>query len=333
MKTLHGVLDTMRLENGAYLASTSQDYNYVWIRDIVYAVLPYLHSRCNRYEQAFYALFDLFRRYEWKLDIHTKQKPVFPFEHIHARYAKDLTEMPVPWGHVQNDSIGLFLWGVGEGVRMGKPMFRDAIDRAILQKVVNYLACLEYWHCQDNGMWEENMEIHASSVGACVAGLKSVQLIAYVPDSLIENGLRTLSYLLPRESVTKESDLALLSLIYPYQLLSRNMAKRILADVTHQLERTYGVIRYKGDLYYNEHDREAEWCFGFPWLGMCYAVLGEDEMARAYWEKTQRICPPDGKVPELYIGGNRPNGNTPLAWSVAMTMILKRQVTKEQIPV
>jgi phosphorylase kinase alpha/beta subunit len=162
--------------------------------------------------------------------------------------------------------------------------------------------------------------------------LKAVRQIAYVPEDLIENGERTLAYLLPRESTTKETDLALLSLIYPYQLVSRGMAKLIVNDVSQKLEREHGVIRYQGDLYYNENDKEAEWCFGFPWIGMCYAMLGEDEKAHEYWEKTQRIIPPDGQVPELYIGGNRPNGNTPLAWSVAMTMILKRQVTKEQIP-
>ncbi|KEO85254.1 glycoside hydrolase family 15 protein [Tumebacillus flagellatus] len=332
MKTLHSVLETMRLDNGAYTASTSEEYSYVWIRDVVYCVLPYLQTNCTRYTDAFYALFDLFRRYEWKLDIHTQQKPAYLYEHIHARYNKDLTERMEPWGHAQNDSIGLFLWGVGEGVRVGKRMFRDAVDRAILQKLVNYLQTLEYWEAYDNGMWEENMEVHASSVGACVAGLRAVKMLAYVPDWLIENGERTLRQLLPRESVTKESDLALLSLIYPYQLVDRNMAKRILSNITGQLERTFGVIRYKHDLYYRD-EQEAEWCFGFPWLGMCYAVLGEDEMARAYWTKTQRVLPEDGRVPELYIGGKTPNGNTPLAWSVAMTMLLKRQITKEEIPV
>ncbi|MBL0387421.1 glycoside hydrolase family 15 [Tumebacillus sp. ITR2] len=332
MNTLHSVLETMRLENGAYTASTSSDYSYVWIRDVVYCVLPYLQTDCERYTTAFYALFDLFRRYEWKLDIHTQQKPAYLYEHIHARYNKDLTERMEPWGHAQNDSIGLFLWGVGEGVRVGKRMFRDTMDRAILQKLVNYLQTLEYWEAHDNGMWEENMEVHASSIGACVAGLRAVKMLAYVPDWLIENGERTLRHLLPRESATKETDLALLSLIYPYQLVDRNMAKRILAMVTGQLERTYGVIRYKHDLYYKD-EQEAEWCFGFPWLGMCYAVLGEDEMARAYWVKTQRIIPEDGQVPELYTGGKTPNGNTPLAWAVAMTMLLKRQITKEDIPI
>lgn len=326
MKALHEVLDSMRLPNGAYVASPSSDYSYVWIRDVGYSVLPYLNSACGRYENAYHALLDLFLRYEWKIDIHTRQKPVFPYEYIHARYSKDLRELFQPWGHAQNDSIGLFLWGVGEGIRYGKPILRDDADKRILQKLVDYLACLEYWQEPDNGMWEENVEIHASSVGACVAGLKSVRMLVDVPDDLIRNGEIALAKLLPRESVSKRTDLALLSLIYPYQVVSRDMAFRILYDVTTKLERKYGCIRYKGDRYYNE-GREAEWCFGFPWIGLCYASLGEDEKAVEYWQKTKQIIPENGEIPELYVGGtSSPNGNTPLAWAVAMAILLQDRV-------
>lgn len=329
MKALHQVLETMRLPNGTYVASPSSDYSYVWIRDTVYIVLPYLHSDCNRYEQTFHALLDLFHRYEWKIDIHTRQRPKSTYEFIHARYTKDLWEIPVPWGHAQNDAIGLFLWGVGEGVRQGKKILRNEQDRKILQKLVAYLTCLEYWQAEDNGMWEENMEIHASSVGASIAGLQSIKRLVKVPDELIQKGEQTLDHLLPRESSTKETDLALLSLIYPYQVVTRDMAEQILQQVTEQLERTYGCIRYVNDQYYNR-GREAEWCFGFPWLGLCYSILGDEEKAKQYWEKSKRIVPPDGAIPELYVGGtDQPNKNKPLGWAVAMTLLLHQRISNE----
>ncbi len=63
------VLDRMRLPNGAYTASVSDDYNYVWIRDVVYTVIPFINDPSNRYEKAYHALFDLFQPYEWKIDI------------------------------------------------------------------------------------------------------------------------------------------------------------------------------------------------------------------------------------------------------------------------
>ncbi|MCC2685094.1 MAG: glycoside hydrolase family 15 [Paenibacillaceae bacterium] len=328
MSKFHLVLERMRLPNGTYVASLSKDYDYVWIRDVCYTVLAYLTSSCNRYEKAYHALFDLFRRYEWKIDIHRNQKPVYPYEYIHARYSKDLKEIKTEWGHAQNDAIGAFLFGVGEGVRLGKKVIRDRTDRGIVQKLVDYLACIEYWQDEDNGMWEENREVHASSVGACVAGLKAVKMLVNVPESLIAQGEETLNRLLPRESATKDTDLSLLSLVYPYQVVTREMAGVILERVTSRLERTYGCIRYANDQYYNEGS-EAEWCFGFPWLGLCYSRMGDTERMMDYWGKTQRVILPNGDVPELYVGGKQiPNGNTPLAWSVSMTSLLYERVQK-----
>lgn len=315
------VLDQMRLENGAYTASLSEDYSYVWIRDVVYTVLPFLKTPSERFERAYHALFNLFKSYEWKIDIHTKQRPVYLYEYIHARYSKDLKEIPVEWGHAQNDAIGAFLWGVGEGTRYGQKVIRDEKDLRILQKLVDYLECVQYWQAKDNGMWEENMELHASSVGACVAGLKSVKLLVNVKKDLIKKGEETLRFLLPRESQTKQTDLALLSLIYPYRVVDRQMAVKILSGVTSRLERRHGVIRYENDQYYNEGS-EAEWCFGFPWLGLCYLELGSQELAQDYLKKTQSIVPENWAVPELYIGGrDEPNSNVPLAWAVSMAYL------------
>lgn len=325
-KVLDDVLDSMRLPNGAYQASLSASYSYVWVRDVCYTVLPYLRSSCGRYEQAYLALFALFRKYEWKIDIHREKKPIATFEYIHARYSLQLEEMDVPWGHAQHDAIGLFLWGVGEGIRHGKNIIRDERDRDMIQKLVDYLGCVEYWQDPDNGMWEEYKELHASSVGACVAGLQSVQEMVHVPPVWIQKGQTALERLLPRESDSKETDLSLLSLIYPYKVVSQDMAVQILELVTQRLERKYGCIRYEGDQYFNE-GQEAEWCFGFPWLGLCYLTIGRRDQADTYWQKTKSIILGDGRVPELYVGGtDQPNENTPLAWAVAMVKDFAEQL-------
>lgn len=322
MEVLHEVLDSLRLANGAYIASPSKYYSYVWIRDVCYTVLPYLTSGCDRYTKAYHALLDIFRRYEWKIDIHTRQKPVLPYEYIHARYTVDLTEMAQPWGHAQNDAIGIFLWGIGEGLRFGKPVVRDAADLRILQKLVYYLSRLEYWQAPDNGMWEEGMEVHASSLGAVVAGLEAVQLLVDVPPELIEYGKESLKRILPRESSNKEVDLAQLSLIYPLKVVSRDTALNILRRIEEKLLRKYGCIRYDGDRYFNEGS-EAEWCMAFPWLGLSYYTLADYAKVEEYWLKTLSVLPADGKLPELYVGGtNQPNDNKPLAWGVAMTILL-----------
>lgn len=319
---LYDVLNSMRLSNGAYLASPSKHYSYVWIRDVCYTALPYLYRSDGHFEKAYYALLDLFKSYEWKIDIHRVKRPVYRYEYIHARYSTDLKELPVEWGHAQHDAIGSFLWGIGAGLSRGKRMIRDEKDREMVQKLVEYLECVQYWSDEDNGMWEEYQELHASSVGACVAGLKEVRMLVDVPEDMIKKGEETLRFLLPRESQTKETDLALLSLIYPYQVVSRETALQILDQITCKLERQFGCIRYIGDQYFNE-GQEAEWCFGFPWLGLCYGQLGNLEKLQEYVGKTEQIIPRNGEVPELYIGGkNVPNENTPLAWAVSMCILL-----------
>lgn len=322
------VLDKMRLKNGAYTASLSDDYYYVWIRDVVYTVIPYIQDPSDKYEKAYHALLDTLHTYEWKIDIHTKVKPQFPYEFIHSRYSKDLKELDEEWGHAQNDAIGALLWGIGEGQRNGKKIIRDDKDLQIVQKLVDYLECLQYWECPDNGMWEENIEIHASSIGACVAGLISVKMLVHVKEELIKKGEQSLRFLLPRESITKSTDLALLSLIYPYRIVDQAMATQILSDITTKLERTYGVIRYENDLYYN-NGSEAEWCFGFPWLGLCYIEVGIYDKAKEYVEKAKSVTPENFEIPELYIGGtNTPNGNTPLAWSVSLMYLFLKKIKR-----
>ncbi|KMY50329.1 glycoside hydrolase family 15 protein [Peribacillus loiseleuriae] len=322
------VLDRMRLSNGAYTASLSQDYSFVWIRDIVYTVLPFMQKPSERYEKAYHALFDLFKTYEWKIDIHRQKRPVYLFEYIHSRYSTDLKELPVEWGHAQNDAIGAFLWGVGEGFRLGQKVIRDEKDLEIVQKLVDYLDCLQYWQAKDNGMWEENMELHTSSIGACVAGLHAVKMLVNVKEETIKKGEETLRFLLPRESESKDTDLALLSLVYPYRILDRKTALKVVENVSSKLERKYGVIRYENDQYYNQGS-EAEWCFGLPWLGLCYLELGLFNKAIGYLAKTEAIVPENWEVPELYIGGtNVPNGNTPLAWSVALSYLFINRIEK-----
>ena len=56
------------------------------------------------------------------------------------------------------------------------------------------------------------MELHTSSIGACVAGLHAVKMLVNVKEETIKKGEETLRFLLPRESESKDTDLALLSL-------------------------------------------------------------------------------------------------------------------------
>jgi phosphorylase kinase alpha/beta subunit len=210
---------------------------------------------------------------------------------------------------------------VGKLYQKGIVVFRDETDLRILQNLVYYLASIEYWQDRDNGIWEENEELHASSVGACVAGLKAVAPIVYVPPVLIEYGQETLKRLLPRESETKDVDLALLSLIYPFNVVNDTQRAQILWNVERMLVRGMGVIRYIGDRYYN-NGREAEWCFGFSWLAKIYKEMGNKEKYEYYMSKTHKTMNSKLEIPELYYAHTKThNENSPLGWAAAMYIV------------
>lgn len=322
----HQILDTLRLQNGLYVASPSADYHYIWIRDVCYTALAYLDEpHGQRYEEAYHSLLDIFHPYRWKLEYHAGRRPRETFEYIHPRYHPEtLQEITAPWGNAQNDATGAFLYGIGLGLSRGKPMLRNDADRSLIEQFIRYLTTLEYWQDADNGMWEENREVHASSIGACVGGLLMLQPHFTIDWSIVQRGLKSLFTLLPRESASKDCDLAQLSLIYPYRLLPHHLAVNLLERVERQLVRAHGVIRYAGDQYYRSGETEAEWCFGLPWLGLCWLTLGLREKALPYLGRTEQVMPAPGVLPELYTGASasgstgQANENTPLAWAVSM---------------
>src|SRR3989338_8265381 len=229
-------------------------YNKAWIRDNVYAALGFEAVKNTRaLKRVYHALLDILLKHEYKIDYAIREKPRYRHQYIHARY-DPITgdEILEEWGNKQNDAIGAFLFKIGDLEEKGIRILRNQNDRRIVQKLVHYLKSIEYWHDQDNGMWEENEEVHASSVGACVAGLQKISkvLAIDVAPELIEKGKESLRRLLPRESLTKDIDLALLSLIYPYQIVDKETALIILKNVEEKLIRTKGVIRYENDNYY-----------------------------------------------------------------------------------
>ena len=172
-------------------------------------------------------------------------------------------------------------------------------------------------------MWEENEEVHASSVGACVAGLQQVnKMIGIdVPQEIIEKGKQTLQSLLPRESETKHTDLALLSLIYPYTIVNKEQAEAILHNVEQHLVKDKGVLRYLGDQYYNK-DGESSWTMGLPWLAIIYKQLNKPDKCAHYMRKTMEAMNDKGELPELYFADSTShNENTPLGWAQSLYVV------------
>ncbi len=290
-------------------------YHRIWIRDNIYATL---HDD-KQAVKTIQALLDILKKHSYKMDWMVKQpQPKHAYRYIHPRYDENGNELPEPWGNKQNDAIGALLWRIGDLDKKGIKVLRET-DKEIVQKIVDYLQAIEYWHDTDNGMWENNEEVHASSVGACLAGLISVQNIVNVPLHLIAHGEHTLRTMLPKESMTRHADFALLSLIWPYKVVTVNEKEQILKNVEEQLVREKGLIRNHGDDYYN-NGKEAEWPMGFAWLAIIYKE--QKNKYHFYLNKARNALNENNEMPELYFGGTSThNENTPLAWAMSLMRI------------
>ena len=290
--------------------------------------------------QTYRAILDIFKKHEYKIDYAISRKPEYTHQYIHPRYNPEtFEEYWEEWGNKQNDSIGCVLFKIGELERRHQGLIvADDDDRRVLQKLVWYLSTLEYWHDPDSGVWEEGHEVHASSVGACLAGLLSIKKVAgiEVPDELIQKGELALHEMFPRESKGKFVDLSLLSLIWPYEVVNEKETATILENVEYHLLREHGVIRYKGDHYYNKNpdgwSEEAEWTFGLSWLAIIYEKLGNTEKAQFFLDKAKETVTKGGVIPELYFSNStKHNSNTPLGWSESLFIVALHDVNENEL--
>ncbi len=331
-------LKKLQKPSGVFTAAAhdvSTGYDKAWLRDNYFMTLGFLETGdIETVAATGKALLAVFVKHQDKINWAIQNKPHETWQYIHARFHPEtFEEYWEEWGNSQNDAVGEVLYLLVDLELRGHGVAVTADERAMVQKIVDYLVALEYWHDADNGIWEENMEVHASSVGACVAALKLAKQVAWltVPEAAIHFGEEALRHLLPRESKTKFADLALLSLIYPFAVTTPAETATILRNVEYHLLRDRGVIRYKLDRYYNANEdgysEEAEWSFGLSWLAIIYAERGEKERAWYYLRKARATVTPQGQIPELYFSNSPvPNDNTPLGWAESMYIVALAKV-------
>lgn len=334
-------LDNLRkliTPTGLFLASSKNvetGYDKAWLRDNVYEALAFEYAgEWDIVAKAYHTLLDIFDKHIDKINWATTNKPFESWQFIHARYNPEtLEEFWESWGNKQHDAVGAVLFKLADFESKGKSVLRNRTDRRTVQTLIYYICNVEYWHDADSGMWEENEEVHSSSIGAVLAALKKWQEVGGmdVDQDAIDRGEAALQKLLPRESEAKFTDLALLSLIYPYNIVDKDMATQIVENLVYHLAKDKGVMRYKFDHYYNKNNdgysEEAEWCFGLSWLAIAYQKLGNLEKAREYLAKATATITSDGKIPELYFSHtDKANENNPLGWSESMYVVAQFEI-------
>ncbi|MBI5561048.1 MAG: hypothetical protein HY883_07230 [Deltaproteobacteria bacterium] len=367
--TAYRHLEDLRQLNGGYVASPYKGenggdrYNVFWLRDIMYAT--YANEYVGAYDkmiESYRLILRLFQKYRHKMTAGARKRRYLGScagEVIHARvHPVTLEEITHEWGHHQLDIFGLFLYKTGDLIKKGHRVIGtdEAETLILLRDIVLYLTTVRWHSDPDFGVWEEGPEVHSSSIGSVLAGLTMwhddgyyhhkyshrIDLHSYlpVPEEVIEAGRSAIGSILPSESAARPYDMAQLSLIWPYNIVTEAQAKDILKNIEENLVRGNGVIRYPGDLYYNANPREplnneAQWPLGFAWLAVVYSKLALKsirqggmfaapadfmEKARGYLERLEGVMTEDGRVPELYSGGNT-NWNAPLAWAQSFYVV------------
>ncbi|MCH7598028.1 hypothetical protein IID27_03270 [Patescibacteria group bacterium] len=327
----HG-LAQLRNEKGVFVAALSDDYKACWMRDQLYANFAYYFlNDTKKFKAGIRVVFEMLLNVQPKIEKAICYPPREANNFIHAKYeALTLREFSYGWGHHQIDALGLFLFMVGFAEEKGIRVILNQDDRDMIQLLVSYLTSVRYWELPDNGMWEEKMELHASSIGSAVSGLEKIkaQGLAMVPYELIYHGKVALFSLLPNETKERDRDMAQLSLIWPYNVIPQEIADIVLKRITQGLIQPLGINRYLGDNYYrSDNGVSAEWTMGFFWLAIIYADRGEREEAKKWFERGVHTLTAEGYLPELYQNG-RPNKNTPLGWAHSLALIAQKKIER-----
>ena len=318
-------LEKVRTKRGAFIAAPSHDYNACWMRDQLYANFAYFYTGDReKFSEGLRVVFDILYKSRAKIERAVCHPPRYTHDFIHAKFhPHELSEITNDWGHHQLDAIGLFLYMVALAERHGIRILTNTDDRNLIQLLVFYLNSVRYFELPDNGMWEEGVDLHTSSIGAVAQGLIDIQKqgLALVPDALIRVGIERLYEILPNESPCRPVDMAQLSLIWPYRVVPDEIADIILRRVTDMLVQSNGLNRYLDDNYYrSDNGISAEWPMGFFWLSIIYAERDDMNAARAWFSRGMQTATEHGHLPELFQNG-LPNGNTPLSWTHSLATI------------
>ncbi len=368
------------------------DYTDAWVRDNVYSILCVWglalsyrkyhpdHHRSYLLSQSVVKLMrgllgammrqsDRVERFKNSLD---------PADALHAKYGTKSALAVVgdhEWGHLQLDATSLYLLMIAQMTASGLRLIYTLDEVQFVQNLVHYIS--RTYCTPDYGIWERGnkinhgtTEINCSSVGMAKAALEALDgfnlfgnvasqeaVIHVIPNDIARSRF-TLTGLLPRESSSKETDAALLSVIgYPaYAVEDAALVERTRGKIIKKLAGRYGCKRFLLDghqsviedtsrLHYEAHELrafehiESEWPLFFTYLLLDALMRGD---AQAIIEWRQRLEPlfveQDGLMllPELYYvphealaaerecAGSQqrlPNENLPLVWAQSLFML------------
>lgn len=365
------------------------DYTDAWVRDNVYSILCVwglalaykkhnpAHVRNYLLSQSVVklmrGLLEAMMRQSNRVE--TFKKTLNPTDALHAKYGTATGVAVVgddEWGHLQLDATSLYLLMSAQMIESGLQLIYTLDEVDFIQNLVHYIS---HTYCApDYGIWERGnkinhgtTEINCSSVGMAKAALEALngfnlfgnveaqEGIIHVVPSDIARSRFTLHGLLPRESASKETDAALLSIIgYPaYAIENEALVERTRTKILKKLGGQYGCKRFLLDghqsaledpsrLHYEPSELrqfdhiESQWPLFFTYLLLDALMRGDDEGVRHWREKLEplfvehegeRLLPELYLVPKESIDAEKehpnsqhriPNENIPLVWAQSL---------------
>lgn len=364
------------------------NYTDAWVRDNVYSVICVWGLAMAFRRQGETSKSDLLEQATIKLmrgllqSMMRQANKVEAFKYsldkidaLHAKY-DTATGLPVvaddAWGHLQIDATSLYLLMLAQMTCSGLRIICTPDEVDFVQNLVYYVSTA--YRTPDYGIWERGnkinngrTEINASSVGMAKAALQALDsfnlfgenankraIIHVIPDA-VSLARSTLASLLPRESLSKECDSALLSVIgFPaFAVGKETLATETRDTILTKLGGNYGCKRFLWDghqtvleessrIYY-EHSElanfehiESEWPLFYTYLYINALFDGAHTTAKYYRQKLESLLvfrDGFGMLPELYyvpfenIAAEKknprsqkrvPNDNIPLVWAQSL---------------
>jgi phosphorylase kinase alpha/beta subunit len=368
------------------------DYTDAWVRDNVYSILAVwglalaygragapagrLHLLENSVVKLMRGLLVSMMRQASKVEKFKYSQS--PLDALHAKYSTT-TGLEVvgddEWGHLQLDATSLFVLTLAQMTSAGLVIIYSIDEVNFVQNLVYYIG--RTYRTPDFGLWERGnktnhgkAELNASSIGMAKAALEAINgldlfgaggsqasVIYVLPDEIARSRI-TLASLLPRESASKETDAALLSIIgFPaFAIEDPQLVKRTREKIITKLAGRYGCKRFLRDghqttiedhtrLHYEPaelqafEDIECEWPLFFTYLYLDALFRGDAAEIAKYRQQLAaitiehqgyRLLPELYVVPKARITAEKlhphsqdrlPNENLPLVWAQSLYLL------------
>ncbi len=372
--------------------TTHGNYTDAWVRDNVYSILAAwgLALACRKVEgqqertylleqsvvKLMRGLLTAMMRQAGKVEKFKHSQD--PLDALHAKYSTQSGEVVVgdhEWGHLQLDATSLFLLMLAQMTASGLRIVFSIDEVNFVQNLVHYVS--RAYRTPDYGIWERGnkmnhgqAELNASSIGMAKAALEAMSgfnlfgkdggqtaIIHVISDDIARTRI-TLESLLPRESISKEVDSAVLSVTgFPaFAVDNPALRDRTEALIVEKLQGRYGCKRFLLDghqtaiedhqrLHYEPNelkqfmDIECEWPLFFCYLLLNKLFAGDTEGVGDYRRRLEDLLvEQNGQwlLPELYIVPENaiaaekrnphsqhriPNENVPLVWAQSLYIL------------